>query len=262
MHVAGLLRPAVLRLVLKRLATRHRLRRLVALVAAAGLRLRLAARLVGQLLVQVRRAVFMKRKEVAQLLGRHRARLDLLVGRDAGETLLAQLPLEDLLLDRAGAQHAVDVHALLLAIPPHARRRLLVVGGVPVRIEEDEPVGADQVEAAAARLGREEEDEEVGLRVVDLIDHLGTLLDRARAVELAARPPLVLAHALEEVERLRVVGDEHDAVVGGGAQFRQHLVQHVELARELRQHGGGLAAHAAHAAHAAPLRSERTLREE
>eukprot|EP00964_Phaeocystis_antarctica_P129658 scaffold93524_cov62-Phaeocystis_antarctica.AAC.1 len=67
-----------------------------------------------------------------------------------------RLALEDLLLDRAGAQHAVDVHALLLAIPPHARRRLLVVGGVPVRIEEDEPVGADQVEAAAARLGPEQ----------------------------------------------------------------------------------------------------------
>eukprot|EP00964_Phaeocystis_antarctica_P137805 scaffold102403_cov71-Phaeocystis_antarctica.AAC.2 len=65
MHVAGLLRPAVLRLVLKRLATRHRLRRVVALVAAAGFRFRLAVRLMGQLLVQVRRAVFMKRKEVA-----------------------------------------------------------------------------------------------------------------------------------------------------------------------------------------------------
>ena len=57
--------------------------------------------------------------------------------------------------------------------------------------------------AAAARLGREQEDEKVRLRVVDLVDHLGALFDRARAVELAARPPLELAHAFEEVERLR-----------------------------------------------------------
>ena len=45
---------------------------------------------------------------------------------------------------------------------------------------------------------------------------------------------------MTKVTCLRVVGDEHDAVVGGGSQFRQHLVEHVELARELRQHGGGL----------------------
>ena len=75
-------------------------------------------------------------------------------GLQAGRAGL-QAGREDLLLDRSSAQHAVDVHALLLSIPPHARRRLLVVGGVPVRVEEDEPVGADQVEAAAARLGGE-----------------------------------------------------------------------------------------------------------
>ena len=33
-----------------------------------------------------------------------------------------------------------------------ARRRLLVRGGVPVRVEQDEAVRADEVEAAAARL--------------------------------------------------------------------------------------------------------------
>eukprot|EP00964_Phaeocystis_antarctica_P107733 scaffold72403_cov111-Phaeocystis_antarctica.AAC.3 len=72
-----------------------------------------------------------------------------------GEPLLGELPLVGLLLDGARAEEAVDVARLLLTRAPHARESLLVVGGVPVGVEEDEPVGADQVEAAAARLGGE-----------------------------------------------------------------------------------------------------------
>ena len=41
------------------------------------------------------------------------------------------------------------------------------------------------------------------MRVVEVFDHLGALLDRARAVQLAAGPTVLLAHPLEEVERLR-----------------------------------------------------------
>jgi hypothetical protein len=42
----------------------------------------------------------------------------------------------------------VFVHELFLPIPPHARCRLLVVGGVPVAIKQDKTVGTDQIEAA------------------------------------------------------------------------------------------------------------------
>ena len=43
----------------------------------------------------------------------------------------------------------VLVHKLLLPVPPHARRRLLVVRRIPVAVEQHKAVGADEIEAAA-----------------------------------------------------------------------------------------------------------------
>ena len=60
----------------------------------------------------------------------------------------------------------------------------------------------------AACLRGEEEGEERVVRVVEVLNHLGAFLNRARAVELATRPALLLAHPLKQVERLRVVRDE------------------------------------------------------
>ena len=81
--------------------------------------------------------------------------LDAVVGRDARHALLGELTLEDLLFDGAGADHSVQVALLLLPIAPHARRGLLVVGRVPIGVEENEPVAPDQVEPTASRFGRE-----------------------------------------------------------------------------------------------------------
>lgn len=48
----------------------------------------------------------------------------LVVCGDAGQALLGELPLEDLLFDACGGQHPVQIDALLLTIAPHARRGL------------------------------------------------------------------------------------------------------------------------------------------
>ena len=85
--------------------------------------------------------------------------------------LLGELPFKDLLLNRTRAEHAVEHAALLLPVAPHTRGRLLVVGRVPIGVEEDEPVAADEVEAAPAGLGREQEGKQVGVGVVELLDH-------------------------------------------------------------------------------------------
>ena len=71
----------------------------------------------------------------------------------AAQALLVALPLEDLLLDAARRDEAVHEAVLLLAVAPHARQRLLICRRVPVRIEQDQAVGADEVDTAAAGLG-------------------------------------------------------------------------------------------------------------
>ena len=48
-----------------------------------------------------------------------------------------------------GLAAPVLVHKLLLPVPPHARRRLLVVRRIPVAVEQHKAVGADEIEAAA-----------------------------------------------------------------------------------------------------------------
>lgn len=124
------------------------------------------------------------------------------VDERVAEAHLGQLPLEDLLLDRARRQKAVDPHALALALAPHARHRLRVARRVPVRVEQHEPVRADDVEPDAARFGREQEAERLVARVVEAVDERLALLDAAGAVE-AQRVPLVGgAHAAEHVEGL------------------------------------------------------------
>ena len=66
----------------------------------------------------------------------------------------------------------IDEARLLLAVPPHARHGLVVVGRVPVRVEHHQAVGADQVQAAPARLGGEQEQEVAGGRIVETLHHL------------------------------------------------------------------------------------------
>ena len=71
------------------------------------------------------------------------------------QAFLIDLPLENLFLDCTGGHHFVHIHPLLLTIPPHPGRRLLVVSGVPRHIKQDQPVATDKVQPAPTSFGRE-----------------------------------------------------------------------------------------------------------
>lgn len=85
--------------------------------------------------------------------------------------LLVTLPHENLLLDTPRRDKPVRETILPLSVTPHARKCLLVCRRVPVGVEEDESVRADQVDAAAACFGGEEEHGFGGVeRVVEAVD--------------------------------------------------------------------------------------------
>ena len=77
-----------------------------------------------------------------------------LVLDDVLEALLAELPLEHPLLQRAGRHEAVRVALVPLAVAPAPRGGLLVRRRVPVQIEHHQSRTTDQVQPAAAGLGR------------------------------------------------------------------------------------------------------------
>ena len=151
---------------------------------------------------------------------------------DAGrEGLLVGLALEDLLLDRAGRDEAVHEAVFLLAVAPDARQGLLVGGRVPVRVEEHEAVRADEVQAASAGFTAEEEDKLRAVGVVEFVDEFLTFVDVHRAVETEDAVVAAAAEPVEHVERLRVVADEHDFIVGVLPDSRQHAVEDLHLSR-------------------------------
>ena len=55
-------------------------------------------------------------------------------------------------------QQSVDVTLLLLAISPHPGHGLVIVGRIPVRVEHDQPIGSDQIQATPTRLAAQHED--------------------------------------------------------------------------------------------------------
>ena len=129
------------------------------------------------------------------------------------QALFAELPLEHLLLDGARGEEAVQVALLLLTVSPAPRGGLLVVGGVPVGVEQDQAVATDEVDPAPASLGREKEDEAVLGRIVEALDELLPLADAGAAVQAAERVPVVPAERLDQIQSLRVVADDHHAVL-------------------------------------------------
>lgn len=57
------------------------------------------------------------------------------------------------------------------------------------RVEEDEPVSANQVNTTSTGLATQEEDELLAVGVVKLVDQLLTLVDRLRAVQAEVPVP-------------------------------------------------------------------------
>ena len=117
-----------------------------------------------------------------EVLGVEVARLD----REVVQFALLHGLLQDVLLDGALAHHAVDVHLARLPDAVRAVLRLRVHRGVPVRVVEDDGVGARQVDAEPARARREDEREDLRVRVVP-VHHALAALDARRAVEPQVR---------------------------------------------------------------------------
>jgi hypothetical protein len=133
-------------------------------------------------------------------------------------------------------QEPVDVAGFLLAVPPDPRHGLVVVGRVPVRVEHDQSIGPDQVQAAAPGFRAQHEDKLLRFWIVEAGHHFGPLLDAHAAVEAHVQVAPLPAQLLEEVEGLGVIRDQNDLVVVVGFQIGQETVQKHELAGELGHH--------------------------
>lgn len=140
------------------------------------------------------------------------------------------LPLEDLFFDRARRDEAVDEAIFLLPVAPHTRQGLLVGGGIPVRVEKNQAVGADQVEATAARFAAEEEDELFAFGVVEFVDELLTLVDVHGPIQTQTAISTMATEFVKDVEGLCVVAYEHDFVVGVLPDASQHAVEDLHFA--------------------------------
>lgn len=70
---------------------------------------------------------------------------------------------------RTSGEEAVHIDMLALPIAPDTSSSLLVVCRVPVGVKEDEPVGTDQVEAAASRLAAEQEHKVALICVIEVL---------------------------------------------------------------------------------------------
>lgn len=135
------------------------------------------------------------------------------------------LTLEYFFLDGAGGDEAVYKAVLFLSVTPNTGECLLVGSGVPVGVEEDEAVGADEVDAASTGLGGEEEDEFRVFRVVELVDKFLAFCDVHCTIKAKAGVVSLSAKFDEYVEGLGEVGNEYDFVVGFGADAGEHAVQ-------------------------------------
>jgi len=72
------------------------------------------------------------------------------------------------------------------------------------------PVGPNQVESAAARLGGEHEDELGAGGIVELVHHLGPLLDGHGAVQAHVAVATQSTELLKHIQGLGVVGHKHN----------------------------------------------------
>jgi hypothetical protein len=189
---------------------------LPALGTNTGQNLNAAAALAAQRVVSIRARVCPPREDGLEFRGRElvhlregegregderkvderkrRAAYLVLIIDDVLQPLFAELSLDDLLLNGTGPHEAVDVTPLLLTFSPDATGRLLVAGRIPVRIKEDEAIGADKIDATAAGLARQEKGEATILQIVELCDEFGSLRCICCSIQARPGPAVVFAH--------------------------------------------------------------------
>ena len=112
--------------------------------------------------------------------------LALRVAHAAREVSLRRLALEHVLLEGVGRRERVDERRPRLAVAPDARRRLVVVGRVPRRLEQYQARRAREREAHAAGLERQQQQEDAAVRVVERGGRVAARVERRRAVDARA----------------------------------------------------------------------------
>ena len=100
-----------------------------------------------------------------------------------------------------------DLHVVDLAEPIGSIHRLHVEGGVPLWLEDDHLGGRYEVDAEAACLSREEEEEDERV-LIEVADAHPPLRRRGRPVETLVPVPLPQDVRLQDVEHLRVAREE------------------------------------------------------
>ena len=142
-----------------------------------------------------------------------------------------RLALKDLLFDRAGRNEAVDEAVLLLPVTPYSSQGLLVGCWVPVRIKENEAIGANEIETAASSFTTEQKDEFFALWIVEFVNKLLSLVDVHGAVEAKTAIVARATKLVEYVKSLGIIADEDDLVIGVLPDSSEHTVEDLHFAR-------------------------------
>jgi len=127
------------------------------------------------------------------------------------EKLLVDLAVVDLLLDGPRRHQPVNCDLPFLANPPSPLTRLHVCAGVPVWIEDDDPVSSGQIHAQAANPGSENEEEDVVV-VVEPVDEGLPGPDRGSPVQPQVGVVLGLGIGLQDPQHLPGLGEQQDPV--------------------------------------------------
>lgn len=77
----------------------------------------------------------------------------------------------------------IDEARFLLAISPNAGHRLIVICGIPIRIEHDETIRTDEIQAASTGFRTEHEDKIAAIVAIKTVNHFRSFLDSHRTVE-------------------------------------------------------------------------------
>ena len=142
-----------------------------------------------------------------------------------------RLSLEDLFLNRSGGDESVNKAIFLLAVPPDTGQSLLVGCRIPIGIKKHKSICSDQVETASSGLAAEKKDEFVPVWVIEFIHQLLPLIYIHGTVQAQASILSVPAELFENIERLRVVADQHNLVIGVLSDSGQHAIEHLHLSR-------------------------------
>jgi hypothetical protein len=144
--------------------------------------------------------------------------------------------LENLLFDGPRSNEAVHKTIFRLSISPYTGKSLLIRRWVPVRVEEDKSIRANQVETAATSFATEKENKFAALRIVEFIDKFLAFGNIHSPIESETAVPTVSTEFVEHVKGLSVIADQDNLVIGILSNSSKHTIKNLHLAGIPRFH--------------------------